>query len=78
VSPGPAFALRIDVSDPLPSGQTLVLAPSAGQHLAVIDGSDASSPTPDTALGYANHLSISGSDVYLSQGDGGVQHMTLP
>jgi uncharacterized secreted protein with C-terminal beta-propeller domain len=66
----------------VPNGTSLVLAPSAGQPLTVIDGSDAEHPVlrsgEDTALGYTNHLSISGQDVYLSQGDGGVQHMLLP
>jgi hypothetical protein len=66
----------------LPSGTALVLAPSAGQPLSVIDGSDAEQPVlragEETALGYTNHLSISGKDVFLSQGDGGVQRMTLP
>ena len=66
----------------VPSGKSLVLAPSAGQPLSVIDGSDAEHPIlntgKETALGYTNHLSISGKDVYLSQGDGGVQHMLLP
>ncbi len=66
----------------VPSDQSLILAPSAGQPLTVIDGSDAEHPqlrvTADTALGYTTHLSLSGSDVFLSQGDGGVQHMTLP
>ncbi len=64
------------------SGTSLILAPSAGQPLSVIDASDALTPvlleTEETALGYTNHLAVSGSDVYLSQGDGGVQHMTLP
>ncbi|HYJ09394.1 MAG TPA: beta-propeller domain-containing protein, partial [Polyangiaceae bacterium] len=64
------------------SGQSLVLAPSAGQPLSVIDAADAEQPQlvtgDETALGYTNHLSISGKDVFLSQGDGGVQHMTMP
>ena len=66
----------------LPSGQSLILAPSAGQPLTVIDGSDVEHPTlretQDTALGYTEHLSVAGDIVYLSQGDGGVQTMTLP
>ena len=66
----------------LPNGQSLILAPSAGQPLTVIDGSDATHPllreTTDTALGYTNHMSRAGGTVYLSQGDGGVQAMTLP
>jgi hypothetical protein len=66
----------------VPNGTSLVLAPSAGQPLTVIDGSDAEHPVliegKETALGYTNHLAISGRDVFLSQGDGGVQHMALP
>jgi hypothetical protein len=66
----------------LPYGKTLILAPSAGQTLTVIDATDAARPTlwegEETALGYTNHLSVSGKDVFLSQGDGGVQHMSLP
>ena len=48
----------------------------------MIDGSDVEHPTlretQDTALGYTEHLSVAGDIVYLSQGDGGVQTMTLP
>jgi len=66
----------------LPSGQSLILAPSAGQPLTVIDASDAKHPklreSKDTALGYTEHLAVAGDTVYLSQGDGGVQAMTLP
>jgi hypothetical protein len=66
----------------LPNGKSLILAPSAGQPLTVIDGTEATEPAllqgDETALGYTNHLSVSGKDVFLSQGDGGVQHMTLP
>jgi hypothetical protein len=66
----------------LPHGTSLILAPSAGQALTIIDGTDAEHPTlwqgDETALGYTNHLSVSGKDVFLSQGDGGVQHMSLP
>ncbi|HKO48444.1 MAG TPA: beta-propeller domain-containing protein [Polyangiaceae bacterium] len=66
----------------LPNGQSLILAPSAGQPLTVIDASDVKNPqlrqTQDTALGYTEHLSVAGDTVYLSQGDGGVQAMTLP
>jgi hypothetical protein len=64
------------------NGQFLVLAPSAGQPLSVIDAADAERPQlltgDEMALGYTNHLSVSGKDVFLAQGDGGVQHMTLP
>lgn len=63
-------------------GKSLVLAPSAGQPLSVVDATDAAHPTllegEETALGYTSHIAISGDDVYLAQGDGGVQHMTLP
>jgi hypothetical protein len=66
----------------VPNGTSLILAPSAGQPLTVIDGADAEHPSllesEETALGYTNHLAVSGQDVFLSQGDGGVQHMTLP
>jgi hypothetical protein len=66
----------------LPNGQSLILAPSAGQPLTVIDASDVSNPklyqTAETALGYTSHMSVVGSTVYLSQNDGGVQSMTLP
>ena len=66
----------------LPNGKSLILAPSAGQALTVIDGEDAERPVlwqgEQTALGYTNHLSVSGKDVFLSQGDGGVQRMSLP
>jgi hypothetical protein len=66
----------------LPHGKSLILAPSAGQALTLIDGTDAEHPTlwqgEETALGYTNHLAVSGKDVFLSQGDGGVQHMSLP
>ncbi len=66
----------------VPNGTSLVLAPSAGQPLTVLDGTDAEHPLlvtgKETALGYTSHLAISGGDVFLSQGDGGVQHMTLP
>jgi uncharacterized secreted protein with C-terminal beta-propeller domain len=66
----------------LPSGQSLILAPSAGQPLTVIDASDVTKPelreTADTALGYTSHMSLVGNTVYLSQNDGGVQTMTLP
>lgn len=66
----------------VPQGQSLVLAPSAGQPLTVIDATNAAAPvlstTEDTALGYTQHLAVDGQDVFLSQGDGGVQHMTLP
>ena len=48
----------------------------------VIDGSDAEHPAlwegEETALGYTNHLAVSGKDVFLAQGDGGVQRMSLP
>lgn len=66
----------------LPSGQSLILAPSAGQPLTVIDASDVNKPklleSEETALGYTSHLSVVGNTVYLSQNDGGVQAMTLP
>lgn len=66
----------------LASGKSLILAPSAGQPLSVIDGTNAAEPVLRTgeeeALGYTNHLSVSGEHVFLSQGDGGVQRMTLP
>jgi hypothetical protein len=66
----------------VPSGTSLILAPSAGQPLTVIDGSDAEHPTlwesEETALGYTRHLAVSGKDVFLAQGDGGVQHLSLP
>lgn len=66
----------------LPSGQSLLLAPSAGQPLTVIDGSDAKHPklleSKQTALGYTQHMSVLDGTVYLSQGDGGVQAMSLP
>jgi hypothetical protein len=66
----------------LPSGQSLILAPSAGQPLTVIDASDVKNPklseSAETALGYTSHLSLLGNTVYLSQNDGGVQAMTLP
>jgi hypothetical protein len=66
----------------LANGKSLILAPSAGQPMTVIDGTDAEQPSlvegEETALGYTNHLSVSGKDVFLSQGDGGVQHMRLP
>ncbi len=66
----------------LPNGTSLILAPSAGQPLSVIDGSDATSPvllqSEETALGHTQHLSVSGDDVLLSQGDGGVQRIALP
>ncbi len=66
----------------VPSGKSLILAPSAGQPLTIIDATDAEAPelrsTEETALGFTQHVSVSGNDVYLSQGDGGVQRMTLP
>lgn len=66
----------------VPNGQSLILAPSAGQPLTVIDGSDAQHPvlweSEETALGYTSHLAVSGKDVFLAQGDGGVQRMSLP
>jgi len=66
----------------LPNGQSLILAPSAGQPLTVIDASDVNNPTlsetEETALGYTSHMSVVGNTVYLSQNDGGVQAMTLP
>ncbi len=66
----------------LPSGKSLILAPSAGQPLSVIDGTDAAKPTLRTgdedALGYTSHMSVRGDEVFLSQGEGGVQRMKLP
>ena len=66
----------------LPSGQSLILAPSAGQPLTIIDASDIDKPvlreTKDTALGYTTHMSVVDDTVYLSQEEGGVQAMTLP
>ena len=66
----------------LPSGTSLLLAPSAGQPLTVIDASNVKKPklleTQETALGYTQHMSVVDGTVYLSQGDGGVQAMTLP
>jgi uncharacterized secreted protein with C-terminal beta-propeller domain len=66
----------------LPHGQSLILAPSAGQPLTVIDASDVQNPklseSAETALGYTSHMSLVGNTVYLSQNDGGVQTMTVP
>lgn len=66
----------------LPNDKSLILAPSAGQPISVIDGTDATAPKlrsgKEEALGYTSHMSVSGDDVFLSQGDGGVQRMTLP
>ncbi len=66
----------------LPSGKSLILAPSAGQPLSVIDATNAAEPILRTgdeeALGYTHHMSVSGDFVFLAQGDGGVQRMTLP
>lgn len=66
----------------LPNGKSLILAPSAGQPLSVIDGTDATQPVvragDEEALGYTSHMAVRGSSVFLSQGDGGVQRMTLP
>lgn len=66
----------------LPNGTSLILAPSAGQPLTVIDGRDVTQlelrQTKEIALGYTEHLSVVDGTVYLSQGDGGVQTMSLP
>lgn len=66
----------------LPIGQSLLLVPSAGQPLTVIDASDIQKPTismsKETALGYTRQVSVAGDTVYLAQGSGGVQTITLP